>query len=57
MRIYMGQLIKLTALIFVIAGISACGRMGELETVKPVQVAVSQVAVTPELDILPHNSK
>jgi len=53
----MKKIIKLTALMFVIAGISACGKMGELEAVKSVQLASAQTMTTPELDILPHNSK
>ncbi len=55
------------ALAFIVIGISACGKMGELEAVKADQVvlspapAIDQAAQTtatvPELDILPHNSK
>ncbi len=47
----MKKIIKFMALVFVIAGISSCGKMGELERVKPEQV------VAPELNILPYNSK
>ena len=53
----MKKIIKLTALMFVIAGISACGKMGELESVKPVQASAIQTMTAPELDILPHKSK
>ncbi len=47
----MKKIIKFIVLVFVVVGISACGKMGELERVKSEQV------ITPELDILPHNSK
>lgn len=43
----MKKIIKFIVLVFVVVGISACGKMGELELIKS----------TPELDILPHNSK
>jgi hypothetical protein len=46
----MKKIIKFIVLVFVV-GISACGRVGELERVKFEQV------IAPELDILPHNSK
>jgi len=43
----MKKIIKFIVLAFVVVGISACGKMGELERIKS----------TPELDILPHDSK
>ena len=43
----MKQIIKFIVLASVVVGISACGKMGELERIKS----------TPELDILPQNSK
>ena len=48
----MKKLIKLTVLMFVIAGISACGKMGELEAIKPVQASAVQSMTALELDIL-----
>jgi len=53
----MKKLIKLTVLMLVIAGISACGKMGELEAIKPVPVSAVQTMTAPELNILPHKSK
>jgi predicted small lipoprotein YifL len=69
----MKKLLKLMALAFIVIGISACGKMGELEAVKADQVVLSPApaidqaaqatatatatATAPELDILPHNSK
>jgi len=66
----MKKIAQLAVLIFVVVGISACGKMGDLEMVKEQVVAtpvVTQiqgideteqvVMVAPELDILPHNSK
>ncbi len=62
----MKKLLQLAALVFIIVGLSACGKMGELEAVKVEQVAApvqaidastTSIAVAPELDILPHNSK
>jgi predicted small lipoprotein YifL len=64
----MNTTIKLATLVLVIIGLSACGRMGELEPVKAEKVAVApapeqvivevQVAlVEQEIDIMPHNSK
>ncbi|SFV76185.1 hypothetical protein MNB_SUP05-10-950 [hydrothermal vent metagenome] len=64
----MNTTIKLATLVLVIIGLSACGSMGELESVKaekvtvapaPEQViVVAQVAmVEQEIDIMPHNSK
>jgi predicted small lipoprotein YifL len=61
----MKKLLKLMALVFIVIGISACGKMGELEAVKVDQVVLSPApaidqavqATAPELDILPHNSK
>ncbi|SMN14569.1 hypothetical protein CRYPA_607 [uncultured Candidatus Thioglobus sp.] len=58
----MNKLAQLALLAFIIVGISACGKMGELEVVKatPVQAidqAIQAVVIAPELDILPHNSK
>jgi predicted small lipoprotein YifL len=47
----MKKIIKFIVLVFVVVGISACGKVGKLERVKSEQVIV------PELDILPHNSK
>lgn len=43
----MKKIIKFIVLVFVVVGISACGKMGELERIKS----------TPESEILPHNSK
>jgi predicted small lipoprotein YifL len=60
----MEKMIKLTALMFIVVGLAACGKMGELEAVKasaptadntPTPTAENTIA--PELDILPHNSK
>ncbi|MBT7295834.1 MAG: hypothetical protein HN839_05860 [Candidatus Thioglobus sp.] len=50
---------------FIVIGLSACGKMGELEVVKnnnqattqAIDAATTSVAVAPELDIMPHNSK
>ncbi len=65
----MKKLAKLFALAFVVIGISACGKMGELEHVKADQMTLTKAPannqeidqasqnVAPELDILPHNSK
>ncbi|MBC8493946.1 MAG: hypothetical protein ISR70_01540 [Candidatus Thioglobus sp.] len=65
----MKKIAQLALLAFVVVGISACGKMGELEAVKAQQVTLSPApvntqaidettqAVAPELDILPHNSK
>ncbi len=62
----MKKLLQLSVLALVVMGIGACGKMGELETVKADQVVLSPVAnstqaidqaAAPELDILPHNSK
>ena len=56
----MKKLAKLLALAFVVVGITACGKMGELENVKPAQAqAIDQTAqvAAPESDIMPHNSK
>ncbi|WPE16597.1 hypothetical protein [Candidatus Thioglobus autotrophicus] len=52
-------MIKLTALMFIVVGLSACGKMGELEAVKAqaIDASTTQTTVAPELDILPHNSK
>lgn len=43
----MKKIIKFIALVFVVVGISACGKMGELERINS----------TPELEILTPNSK
>jgi hypothetical protein len=53
------KMIKLTALMFIVVGLSACGKMGELEAVKAqaIDASTTQTTVAPELDILPHNSK
>jgi len=64
-RNQMEKIIKLTALMFIVIGLSACGKMGELEAVKnnnqtttqAIDAATTSVAVAPELDIMPHNSK
>ncbi len=67
----MKQLIKLAALVFAVITISACGKMGELESVKAEKVALTTTtntilainqasnsnAVAPGREILPHNSK
>ncbi|MCH9645692.1 MAG: hypothetical protein K0U08_03505 [Proteobacteria bacterium] len=65
----MKKIVQLALLAFVVVGISACGKMGELEAVKVQQVTPSPAPVStqaidkttqiiaPELDILPHNSK
>ncbi len=57
----MKKLAQLILMTFVIVGISACGKMGELEAVKADSAtpAIDQTAqmTEPELDILPHNSK
>jgi predicted small lipoprotein YifL len=66
----MKKIAQLAALIFVVVGISACGKMGDLEMMKEQAVATPVVAqtqeideteqvvmVAPELDIMPHNSK
>jgi predicted small lipoprotein YifL len=39
----MKKLLKLMALAFIVIGISACGKMGELEAVKADQVVLSPV--------------
>ncbi|CAC9546627.1 hypothetical protein BHECKSOX_2216 [Bathymodiolus heckerae thiotrophic gill symbiont] len=53
----MNKLAQLALLAFIVVGISACGKMGDLEAVKA-QPAIDQtVTIAPELDILPHNSK
>ena len=46
----MKKIIKFIVLVFVVVGISACGKMGELERVKSEQVSAL------ELNILPHNA-
>ncbi|HIG88659.1 hypothetical protein [Candidatus Thioglobus sp.] len=62
----MKKIVRLLALAFVVIGISACGKMGELESVKNDQVTLSpapideqtvQVAAAPEFDVMPHSSK
>lgn len=55
----MEKMIKLTALMFIVVSLSACGKMGELEAVKvqAIDASTTQNTVAPELDILPHNSK
>ncbi len=54
----MKQIVQLALLAFMVVGISACGKMGELEAVKADQAKPAQTTVAaPELDILPHNSK
>ena len=42
----MKQLIKLAALVFAVITISACGRMGELESVKAEKVALTTTTNT-----------
>lgn len=58
-KIKMEKMIKLTALMFIVVSLSACGKMGELEAVKvqAIDASTTQNTVAPELDILPHNSK
>ena len=62
----MEKMIKLTALMFIVVGLAACGKMGELEAVKasaptadntPTPAPTAENTIAPELDILPHNSK
>jgi len=59
----MKKLAQLFVLALTVITLSACGKMGELENVKVEQAAATQAQVTttqaftPELDILPHNSK
>ena len=62
----MEKMIKLTALMFIVVGLAACGKMGELEAVKasaptadntPTPPPTAENTIAPELDILPHNSK
>ncbi len=65
----MKKLAKLFALALIVIGISACGKMGELEHVKADQMVLTKTpantqaidettqVIAPELDILPHNSK
>lgn len=42
----MKQLIKLTVLVFVVITISACGKMGELESVKAEKVVLTKTTNT-----------
>ena len=65
-RIKMEKMIKLTALMFIVVGLAACGKMGELEAVNasaptadntPTPAPTAENTIAPELDILPHNSK
>ncbi len=66
----MKNLTKIFLLALAALTISACGKMGELESVKPEEVVLSknaeaaldqqttqQVAIAPEMEIMPHNSK
>ena len=47
----MNTIMKFSTLVLVVIALSACGRIGELESVKA-QVAL----VDQEIDIMPHNS-
>ncbi|MBT3186792.1 hypothetical protein [Candidatus Thioglobus sp.] len=53
----MGKIVKLATLALVIIGLSACGRMGELEPVKAEKVTLSPAPAEPVFDIMPHSSK
>lgn len=52
----MKKLAQLALLAFIIIGLSACGKMGELEAVKADNIPALVQAVIPELSILSYNS-